>query len=267
MQITLSSNIPEVQFALARAAGQVPFAAMTAINKTALQAKSEIQTKMKQVFDRPTPWVLNSIGPRRREDFATKTNLSAEVAFRDKWQDKTDRTMVSPHVEGGKRHYKAMEARLMRIGMMPAGYNAVPGGAAKLDANGNMSPGQISQLLNVLGAYTEGGFNKANLNTVKRLTKGNVKKGVYGFTYFVSPVGTTGHGKHLQPGVYQRVTTGFGSSLKPILIFVKQAKYKRRLDFYGIAQATVDRDFLGNFEAAFDDAMRTAFLKQQMPLL
>lgn len=261
MQITINSNIPEVQAALSRMASQVPFAAMTAINKTALQAKSEIQTKMKQVFDRPTPWFINSIGPIYREDYATKTRLVAEVAFRDRWDDASYRTMVGPHVEGGPRHFKAMEARLMRIGLIPAGYNAVPGGAAKLDANGNMSPGQISQLLNVLNAYTESGFSKANINTVKRLAKGKVKKNVFGFTYFVNPVGSSGRGKHLQPGVYQRVKTGFGSSLKPILIFVKQANYKPRLDFCGIAQHVVDRDFPGNFEAAFDDAMRTAFVK------
>lgn len=267
MKITISSNLKQVQDAMAKAAGQVPFAMMTAINKTALQAKSEIQTKMKQLFDRPTPWVINSIGPRRREDFATKTNLSAEVAFRDKWQDSSDRTMVSPHVEGGKRHFKAMEARLWRAGLLPDGYNAVPGLAAKIDANGNMSQGQISQLLNVLGTYTEAGYNKANSRTVARLAKGNVKKNVYGFVYWVNRVGDTGPGKHLPPGVYQRVRTAFGSSLKPVLIFVKRASYKQRLDFYGIAKAAVDRDFPGNFEAAFDEAMRTALLKNQGSLL
>lgn len=267
MKITISSNIKQVQDAMAKAAGQVPFAMMTAINKTALQAKSEIQTQMKQVFDRPTPWVINSIGPRRREDFATKTNLSAEVAFRDKWQGSNDRTMVSPHVEGGKRHFKSMEARLWRAGLLPDGYNAVPGAAAKIDANGNMSPGQISQLLNVLGTYTEAGYNKANDKTVKRLAKGNVKKNVNGFVYWVNKVGSTGQGRHLQPGVYQRVKTAFGSSLKPVLIFVKRAAYKQRLDFYGIAKSAVERDLPGNFDVAFDAAMRTALLKNQGSLL
>lgn len=278
MKIEISHNLPQLQLALAKAPGQVNFALANALNKTALQAKSEIQTKMMQVFDRPTPWVIKSIGPRRPEDFATKRRLSAEVGFRDKWQDTTDRTMVSPHVEGGGRHYKAMEARLLAMGMIPPGYNAVPGGAAKLDAYGNMSPGQISQLLNVLGTYTESGFNKANIKTRKRLAKGNAKKGVYGFEYFVSygGIGRTNlslsggemvrsqiHKSHLLPGVYQRVNTGFGTSLKPILIFVKQAKYKSRLDFFGIAKKVVDRDFSGNFARAFDQAVATALLKSQ----
>lgn len=255
MQITISSNIPQVQAALARAANQVPFAMMNAINKTAAKARSDIQVAMPRVFDRPTPWVINSL----RIKYASKANLAAEVGYKDKNSVESSRSMVEPHVFGGKRHFKAMEVRLLRMGLMPSGYNAVPGAAATLDAYGNMSRGQISQLLNVLGTYTEAGYNKADSRTVARLAKGNVKKGIYGFTYFVSKVGSGARGKHLQPGVYQRVTTGFGSSLKPILIFVKQANYKKSFDFFGVAQTAIDRDFPGNFEAAFDDAMRTAF--------
>lgn len=260
MQITISNNIPQVQAALAKAANQVPFAMMVALNKTALQAKSEVQTAMPRVFDRPTPWVVNSL----RVKFASKTNLAADVGFKDKNSadfggENTWRSMIEPHVfTVQRRHYKAMEARLLNIGLLPAGYNVVPGDAAKLDSNGNMSPGQISQILNVLGAYTEAGFNKADNKTVTRLEKGNKKKNIYGFVYWVNPVGSSGRGKHLLPGVYQRVITGFGSSLKPVLIFVKQAKYKPRLDFFGIVQKTINRDFVSNFDEAFNQAVATA---------
>jgi hypothetical protein len=174
--------------------------------------------------------------------------------------------MIAPHVEAGTRHYKAMEARLMRMGLMPAGWNAVPGGAAKLDSYGNMGQGQITQLLNVLGTYTEAGYNKANAATVARLAKGNKKKNVYGFVYWVNRVGNP-KGKHLRPGVYQRINTAFGSSLKPVLIFVRRAAYKQRLDFDGIAQATVTREFPEQFAAAFEEAMRTAIPKTQGSLL
>jgi len=159
-----------------------------------------------------------------------------------------------------------MEARLLRAGLIPSGYNAVPGGAAKLDVNGNMSQGQISQLLNVLGAYTEAGYNKANDKTTKRLAKGNIKKNVYGFAYIVIKVGAS-RPKHLQPGVYQRVSTGFGSSLKPILMFVKRANYKQRLDFFGIATKTINEEFPKEFTKSFDEAVRTALFKNQGSLL
>ena len=262
MKFDIKTNFPEVQAAMKKAASQVPFALATAMNKTAIKAQDAVRKEMPKVFDRPTPWVLNSL----RVKFATKTNLQAEVAYKDRNSVDSSRSMIEPHVFTGKRHFKAMEARLMNIGLIPAGWNAVPGGGAKLDANGNMSRGQISQLLNVLGAYTEAGYNKANDKTSARLAKGRAKKNVYGFVYWVNKVGSV-KGRHLQPGVYQRVITAFGTSLKPILIFVRQAKYKKRLDFFGVVQTVIEKEFPGEFNRAFDEAMRTALLKDQGSLL
>lgn len=236
----------QFQKALAEHSKKAKFATVASMNKSLEWAETAVRKEMTKQFDRPTRWFLQSL----RRKYATMTKMVAELSFKDIDSATSARTMVFPHVEGGARHYKAMEARLFGIGLLPAGYNAVPGEAAKLDANGNMSRGQISQLLNVLGTYTESGFNKANLNTIKRLAKGNEKKGVYGFVYWVNRVGSA-KGKHLQPGVYQRIATPFGSSLKPILIFVKQAKYKLRLDFYGIADREAIKRWPGEFDRAW----------------
>lgn len=252
--LEIKINTKELFAAMDRAVGQAEYALILAINKTAEQARSEVQTEMRRVFDRPTPWAIDSL----RIKYATKSRLIATLAYKDKNSVESSRSMVEPHVIGGQRHFKAMEARLNRIGLLPAGMNAVPGAAAKLDTYGNMSRGQISQLLNVLGAYTEAGYNKANDKTRARLAKGNAKKGTYGFVYWVNPVGSSGPGKHLAPGVYQRVSTGYGTSLKPVLIFVKRSTYKSRLDFYGIGQRVIDRDLASNFKQAFEQAMATA---------
>ena len=255
MQIKIDvSGLAEVRKVMEELPKKAKYAAVKAMNTSMEWAQTDVRRSMRQVFDRPTPWVLNSL----RIKYAKPSTMAAELAFKDINSVTSARTMVFPHVEGGKRHFKAMEARLQRIGLMPSGYNAVPGEAAKLDANGNMSRGQISQLLNVLGTYTESGFNKANINTVKRLAKGNVKKNVYGFVYWVNSVGP-GKQKHLQPGVYQRIKTAFGSSLKPILIFVRQAQYKKRLDFYGITTKAIDKHFGPEFDKAFEaEKSRTA---------
>lgn len=248
MKISINvSGFDQVRRAMEELPKKAQYAAVKAMNTSMEWAQTSVRKQMRQDFDRPTQWVLNSL----RIKYAKPSTMVAELAFKDINSVSSSRTMVFPHVEGGSRHYKAMESRLMGIGLLPPGYNAVPGGAAKLDANGNMSRGQISQLLNVLGTYTESGFNKANLATVKRLAKGNVKKNVYGFVYWVNPVGS-GRVKHLQPGVYQRVTTAFGSSLKPILIFVKKANYKKRLDFYGITNREINTRFESEFSRAFE---------------
>ena len=269
MKLSITHNFPEVQKALDSAAKQVPFAMATAINKTAQRVQTKLKLEMPKVFDRPTPWVINSL----RIKYATKSKLTAEIAYKDRNSAESSRSMIEPHVFGGKRHFGAMEARLRRIGVLPDGWHAVPGGAARLDAYGNMSKGQISQVLNIVGAFTEGGYNKANDKTRAKLAKGNAKKGTYGFEYFVSygkrgqslyglknnKWGTySGRKTHLLPGVYQRVKTGFGSSLKPIIIFVNKAAYKKRLDMFGIGERVINAEFPKEFEAAFQQALKTA---------
>lgn len=260
-------NTQEILDMLSNVPGQAAYATMLALNKTAEQIRSELQTEMDRVFDRPTPWVINSLRIR----YATKTKLVAKMGYKDKnsaeFDGESARSMLEPHVFGGPRHYKTMEVRLFLAGLLPAGWNAVPGAAATIDSYGNMSQGQITQILNVLQTYTEAGYNKANSNTVNRLAKGNKKKNIYGFAYWVNPPGQQGPGKHLPPGVYQRVNTGFGTSLKPVLIFVKRAMYKQRLDFFGIGQRVVERDLQANVKEAIDQAMTTALLKSQGELL
>ena len=251
MKITIKTEYQDAMRQFSGLAKQVDFAAAVALTKTAGLARTKVQENMRQVFDRPTPWVINSL----RLKPATKTNLVAEVAFKDINSAESARTMVFPHVEAGTRRFKAMEARLMQAGLMPAGYNAVPGEAAKMDANGNMNRGQITQLLNVLQTYREAGYNKADSRTVARLAKGT--KTSYGFEYVVMRVGHP-RNKHLQPGVWQRVKTPFGSALKPVLLFVKRANYRKRLDFYGIVNQVAAQELRPQFDAALQQAMASA---------
>lgn len=261
MKIDIRSNLPQLAAALKQAPGQVQFAVSLAINNTAVAAQKAVQQEMRRVFDRPTPWFINSL----RVERGNKSKPAATVGFKagsaTSWEEGH---MVKPHIGGGRRESKMMELRLQRAGLMPAGWSVVPGEGAKLDAYGNISRGQISLLLNVLGTYTEAGYNKANAATRAKLAKGTRKR--YGVVYWVNPVGGP-RGRHLQPGVYQRVATPFGSSLKPILIFVRSASYRQRLDFDGIVRRTVADRLPDEFDAAFERAVNTALLKQQGSLL
>lgn len=176
VRIGVSSTVPQLQEALAKGANQVPFAAAVAINAVGGLGQVAVRAEMKSVFDRPTDWVLNSL----RLERASKTKLEATVWFKEAGTAGAGDSTVAPHIFGGVRRFKPMEARLRGIGLLPSGWYVVPGEGAVLDGFGNMSRGQISQMLNVLGSYTEAGFNKANINTVKRLAKGNAKKGSAG---------------------------------------------------------------------------------------
>ncbi len=271
MKIDVRTNLPGVAEAIRKLPiSQVPFATAVAINKTAEHARAAVQDDMRAKFNNPTPWFLNSLRIRR----ATKQKPSAILGFKDDaGGDFNNNPMVSPHITGGARGMKAMEVRLQRVGLLPVGWYVVPGEGAKLDGNGNMNRGQISQLLNVLGTYTEAGYNKANSDTRKKLAKGSRKS--YGFAYWVNPAAASRSGllkgkrraTHLLPGVYQRIATPFGSSLKPILIFVEQAQYKAVLPFEATVNRTVDQRFPVEFDAAMQLALRTALQRQQLVLL
>ena len=247
MQINIKTNLPEVQAWVKQLGPKVKTATREALNRTAEWAETDVRRDMRKVFDRPVPFTLRSL----RVFYASASKPEAVLWFRQRHRD-ADKLWANPQISGGDRYLKPMEVRLQRIGLMPKGWFIVPGDAAPLDAYGNMSPGEISRILNVLGSYTESGFNKANIKTRQRLRKGNKKKGVYGFEYWVNPAGA-GRVKHLLPGVYRRVYTGFGTSLKPMMIFVPRAQYRARLDFFGIVKATVQR----RFPAEFDKALRS----------
>lgn len=262
MQINVKTNFPGVARMLGVAQSQVPFATAVAMNRTVEQAEAAERKEMRVVFHRPTPWFLRSLRVVR----ATKQRLTAKLWFKDKNLFDSSYSMAEPHILGGQRNDKPMELRLRRVKILPAGWQVVPGEGAQLDAYGNMNRGQITQMLNVLGTYTESGYNKANAATAARLAKGNAKKNVYGFVYWVNPVGA-GRKRHLPPGIYQRVKTAFGSSLKPILIFVRTTRYKKRFDFFGIGQRVIDTRYPLEFDVAYDAALKTARFSDQPSLI
>ncbi|HPL78193.1 MAG TPA: hypothetical protein PKY40_04240 [Burkholderiaceae bacterium] len=222
-----------------------------ALNRTAEWVATDVRREMPKVFDRPVPYTLRSL----RVYYANSSKLKATVWFRQRSAD-LDKLWAAAQIGGGQRGFKPLELRLQRIGVLPKGWYVVPGDDAPKDAFGNMSAGEISRILNVLGAFTEAGYNKANDKTRARLRKGSVKKNVHGFEYFVVKPGA-GKASHLLPGVYRRVYTGFGTSLKPMMIFVRGARYKKRLDFAGITKRTVAQRFPGEFKKAFDSLMKT----------
>ena len=256
----IQHNMPAVMRAVEQDAQQAKFATVVAMNKALAWAETDVRRDMRKTFDRPTAFFLRSLRSVRASWRAPKPE--AVLWFKGSEADASDvqsggEAMVVPHIHGGTRKRKPMEQRLIRAGLMPATYYSVPGAGADLDGHGNMSRGQVTQLLNVLGTYREAGYNKANAKTVERLKKGNAKKGIYGFEYWVNPVAGR-RAQHLPPGVYKRFQTAFGTSLKPILIFVSRANYRRRFDFFGIAEKSFTKHFPGEFDRAFEQALRTA---------
>lgn len=215
----------------------------TALTRTAVATRKAVQEEAARTLDRPTPYTLRQL----RFTPASADNLSATVGFNiEAIQDIFGRPIryeqarggptqaqvyLPPNITGGPRGAKRFEKALRQVGALPAGYITVPGSGAQIDAYGNMSRGQIKQILSQLGAAAL--VAGSTQNTTQR-TRVAAQKRAGGQFFAVLPGSKT----KLAPGVYQREL--LGRNITPVLIYIKGATYKPRYDFYGAAQRTVD---------------------------
>lgn len=238
---------------------QLPTVMVTTLNQLAHVAKNKVVAEMGIVFDRPTPYTLNSMNVVD----AKETRLQAKVTPKDAMRLNPDQHYLNPQVEGGQRWFKKFEARLYKKGILPVGYFTVPSAAgAKFDSYGNMSKGQIVQILAYFDAFGDAGF-RSNMGQKGRakLAKGTRNK--LGYAYFsVQP----GSGR-LAPGIYMRLTLhdgqgqGAATAIRPVLLFVRNVNYKRRLNIERIADETYDRYFEMYFSGNLRHAFNSAFPK------
>lgn len=227
----ITSNIDQVLGYTARIHPQFSFANAQGLTLTAVKVREAEKNVMPGVFDRPTRFTLNSLFLRG----ATKARQEAMVWFKDTG-DAAAGEYLKPQVFGGGRPQKRFEKRLQAAGIMPAGWQAVPGKGMKLDAYGNMSSQQLVQLMSVLRAQLD-----PQQNTTERSAK-RAKASGKSRDYFVSGprvAAPAPNGGRLPFGVYQRV----GGKVRSILLFIPSSKYSTRLDFFGIAETTARREY------------------------
>lgn len=231
---------------LDRCSKQTRFATAVALTRTAKRIETELKAEMPKVFDRPTRYTLNSLYTKP----ATKATLTASVKIKDEAvKSIAPIVWLAPQVYGGARPLKRSEALLRRAGVLGPSEYAVPAQGAKLDAYGNMKRSQIVAILSDVQAHFDPAQNSSRASRAKR-ARGRRRGGIY----FAARAGG-----HLKPGVYERIGTGFGSAVRPVLIFVQGAPtYRKRLDFFGVGQRVIDRHYTNEFDRAMAHAIRTA---------
>lgn len=215
---------------------QLPFAAALAITKTAKSVEARLQSDMASAFKSPSPYVKRATFTQ----IANKRDLTATVGIKDMKPagGTAPSLLLKEHFTGGARGRKPFEKAIETIGGLPHGWRAIPGSGIKLDAYGNPSRKEISEMLGAL-------------RTKMQVFKGRGKRQML-IGYFIVPVGAT---THLHPGIYKRMAR---QSIKPLFIFVQSAAYKKVIDFERSANEVVAREFQPNFDAAFSSAMSTA---------
>lgn len=219
---------------LAKRNKQLRFATAVALTKTAVEVRKDLQAEQRRVFDRPKPWTLNSMYVKP----ATKQILEAHVGHKDFAPKGTAAgKYLQPQIEGGQRPLKRFEKLLQARGLLPAGMYAVPGKGVRLDQYGNMSVGQLQQVLSNLGAQFDAYQNTPRVNAKgKRSQK----------RYFAATISGT-------PGIWERLPAG----VRPVIVFVRSPSYRQRYDFFGVAQRSAERHLPRQADAAIRRAMET----------
>lgn len=202
---------------------QIPFALKNAINKTTTQTKTDLEAKMRSVFDRPTPWTMKSL----RIVYAKKNKLSGAVQVKDKANKGTPAAFYLRRlIKGTPRPQKGFERWLRHKGLLRQGQYALPATGMRLNKYGNITAGMHRKIMTGLA------------------TSGTQK-------FFVPRPGG-----RLTPGIYQRMAR---RKIKAKFIFVKtQPEYRGIFPFAATAKKTFKRHFAKNFERAFAQAKRTA---------
>lgn len=244
IEIKTTTNVEQLSRAL-RMLGQeqLPKALARASTLTAYKVRETLLEHLARDIDQPTQVTLKSLYVKA----ANPKNPNARVWFKDAFTSGIPADKyLQPQVQGGKRSHKRFEKALIARGILGSNEYAIPTKDI-LDAFGNVSGGLSLKVLSGLGAAeTKAGVTANASGSRRSKKKGNARR------YFVAKIANT-------KGIWERKKTAFGNGIRPIFVFVAaEPAYKPRFDFFGIAQDTVQREYLTQFGKAIDDVVKWA---------
>lgn len=232
--VSISTDAREVAARLAQHARQIPYALKLGINELAKDVVKREQEEMRQVFDRPTPFVVKGL---RVSKWATKTDPTALIDFKDVYVRKGGANVIentlTPHIPGfpGERAYKGAERWLRRLRYLGEGEYLVPSRTAPRDAYGNVRGPLIQKMLADIGAYR-------NVAGMPGTTKQAKARFVWGAIYGHDKAGSARavRGIWLVEGGASKMRT---NRWHLMMLVVKGVSYKKRYDFGGVAERHV----------------------------
>lgn len=248
MQIRFDHNLHKLRADISAYGKQVAFGHVLGLTQTAQDVKAAEIAEMGRVFDRPTRWTLNSVFVRR----ATVAKPEATTWLKDDGQGGiAPSNYLTAQIEGGTRKQKRFEKALQYAQVLPQGWYAIPGPGARLDRHGNLSGAQIVQILSAFGAFRMSGYS---MNRTERSKKTNRRLRNFFASTPLATMRTINKGR-LPWGIYERMANG---EIRTILRFRPRVQYKRRLDWYRVADEVVAKKLRANIAAGIGRAMQTA---------
>lgn len=280
--ISVETDLKNIRARLERAQHwAIPYAAASALTQVAENARMDTVREMRSKLKVPTEWTLRSMWKKP----ATKTDLTAMVYLKDgggsrRYTDprfpamgkafvaagQNTKAIIGHLFSGGTREWKRFEDRMKRAGLLPVGMAAVPGEGARLDANGNIPRAFIVQMLAYFRSLREGSMDDAHRAKFGKKMGKAVGIGGAQVDYFISRgkgqwfgrrSWKHGRAQHLPPGIWQRSQSAYGTSIKPIIMFVpRPSRYKQYFDLPAIVRAAKERDFDRSFHFYFERLVR-----------
>jgi len=223
---------------------KMPSIAARTTTTLAYDAKKEVEGWLPRVLDRPTPYTMKSLFVFPAE----KNDLRAAVAFRNEF-GRMPRTMMDTvsasrsmraQIFGGARQHKASERTLLSNGITSTGRSyLIPAKGAQRDAYGNVPGSFMNKVLyqGVKRGSASQGYHRPLNNRSQQQAN---RKG----QYFVM----RRNGEAL--GIYQNM--GKKQPPMPVFLLAQKAQYKKRVPFYAIAQAVIDRNWRKRFNESYD---------------
>lgn len=266
MRVDVSLDDGEAK-ALLQALGprSMGFALANATNNLAFRIRDEWKQQATRVFDRPTALTRNATLVRKAgqgsstsgagQVFRNSGGATAEIFLRDEaFKGTPPVKYLFAQVQGGARRHKRFERALIAQGLMPSSMFAMPGDAAKIDASGNMSAGQIVAILSALDANPD-----ARSNTPRDRKATALKKRGWAGTrsggLFVLQTPRNG----LRPGIYQRFRKGIFSTVEPLVIYTRRPTYTARYTVFDTAEKVIRQHGNAELERAVMFELTRAF--------
>lgn len=243
VKITANAEAEQLSRALSELGRkQLPFALALAATRMAQRIKRAEVRAVNRDIDAPTKTTQNSIYVKA----ATKAKPEARTFFKDAWTSGVPAdAYLAPLVFGGKSKPKRLDKALIARGLMKNGQRAIPR-ASVTDQHGNVKGGQVMKILSGLGAAETVSGVTANASNSKRSKRKNNRR------FFAATINGAS-------GIWERQQSAFGSGVKLWYLFVdKEPTYRKRLDFFGIAEEQVSKHYMEEFTGALDQAIKTA---------
>ncbi|HDR9028739.1 TPA: hypothetical protein QDB14_002938 [Burkholderia vietnamiensis] len=223
------------------------FGARNALNVVAANIVQAQQREMRDVFDRPTTYTLNSVAVLKR---ASASNPSATIGFKTfAFKGTAAGDYLKPQVFGGSRPLTRFEQMLALSGKLPNGDYVQPTSANVRDSFGNVPRGVYSAVASQIRASRDSAQNET-ARSRKRKSRDPVK----GVRYFVGQPA----GGRFALGVWARYTFANGSAIRPVFAFGAQPHYEERYPFFDVAEQTVEATLAPEMQRAFVFALATA---------